>query len=103
MSVGGGQVAVLRLHTASARPRNEGSILLPEENVCASWHKTHQSVKEAPNFGELREREVRRIPLPRRWVNSLVWRFMEKAFAGLPLIVVGVCLDPDASVGLRVG
>jgi len=28
---------------------------------------------------------------------------MEKAFAGLPLIVVGVCLDPDASVGLRVG
>jgi len=28
---------------------------------------------------------------------------MGKTFAGLPLIVVGGCLDPDASVGLRVG
>jgi hypothetical protein len=49
------------------------------------------------------ECEVRRITLPRRWVNSLVWRVMEKTFAGLRLIVVGGCLDPDASVGLRVG
>ena len=47
--------------------------------------------------------DLRRIPLPRKWVNSLVWRVMEKTFAGLPLIVVGGCLDPDASVVLRLG
>jgi hypothetical protein len=34
-----GQVEVLRLHTASAMPRNERSILLVEEKVCAPQHK----------------------------------------------------------------
>src|SRR5918993_3870956 len=28
--------------------RNEGSILLTEGDVCAPWHKTPQSTKEAP-------------------------------------------------------
>src|SRR5215204_6525020 len=34
-----GQVAVLRHHAASTRPRNEGSILLSWTSVCAPWHK----------------------------------------------------------------
>jgi hypothetical protein len=52
-------------------PRNEGSILLCEGGLCAPWHKSRQSTKEAPNFVELRQHEVRRIPLPRTPVNSL--------------------------------
>src|SRR5215208_2648548 len=38
-SLEGGQVAVLRLHAASARSRNEGIILLFKVSVCAPWHK----------------------------------------------------------------
>jgi hypothetical protein len=37
--LGEGQVAVLRLHLALRWPRNEGSILLCEGNVCAPEHK----------------------------------------------------------------
>ena len=62
-------MAVLRLHAASAVPRNEGSILLCEESVCALGHKTRQSTKEAPNFREHRQHEVRRIPLLSTSVN----------------------------------
>src|SRR5215208_2760241 len=46
-------------------PRNEGSIPLSQANVCAPWHETRQSTKEAPKFLELRASELRRIPLPR--------------------------------------
>jgi len=49
-SLEGGQVATLPLHTASVVPRGEGSILLPEGDGCAPWHKTRQSTKGAPNF-----------------------------------------------------
>jgi hypothetical protein len=70
MSLEEGQVAVLRLHTASARPRNEGSILPPEENVCAPWHKAGQSTEEAPNFLEGRQYEVQRISLLRCWAHK---------------------------------
>jgi hypothetical protein len=42
--------------------RNEGSILLSERDVCAPSHETRQSTKEAPNFPELREGEVRLAP-----------------------------------------
>src|SRR5215208_2231836 len=41
-------------------PRNEGSLLLCGGDVCAPWHKTRQSTKNAPNFLEIRDREVRR-------------------------------------------
>src|SRR5918993_5914683 len=51
-------------------PRNEVSILLSQANVCAPWHETRQSTKEAPKFLELRKAEVRRIPLPRSRVNK---------------------------------
>ena len=34
-------------------------------DVCAPWHKTRQNTKNAPNFLELRQREVRRT-LPSR-------------------------------------
>jgi hypothetical protein len=63
-------VAVLRLHAASAVPRNEGSILLCEGNVCAPGHKAHQSTKNAPNFREPDKAEVRRIPLLGTSVNK---------------------------------
>ena len=56
-------MAVLRLHAASAMPRNEGSVLLCEGSVCASGHKARQSAKEAPNFLEHRLGEVRLIRL----------------------------------------
>src|SRR5215212_7421809 len=69
MAVFSSQVAVLRPHAASNRPRNEVSILLSKRNVCAPWHKTRQSTKEAPNFLELRQRELRRIPLLGTRVN----------------------------------
>jgi hypothetical protein len=45
-------------------PRNEGSIRLADEQVCAPQHKKHL------NFSELRKAEVRRIPLPRTPVNK---------------------------------
>src|SRR5215217_2621248 len=51
-------------------PSNECSLLLCEGSVCAPWHKTLQSTKKAPNFGELRQHEVRRIPILRGWVNK---------------------------------
>src|SRR5215203_850434 len=66
----GGQVATLPLHVASVVPRDECSILASEGNVCAPWHKPRQNTKNAPNFLELRKGEVRRITLPRTWVNS---------------------------------
>src|ERR687889_1421529 len=37
--LGRGQVAALRLHAAVAMPRNEGSILLTKEQVCATEHE----------------------------------------------------------------
>ena len=37
--------------------------------MCA-MAQTQQSVKEAPNFSELRKAEVRRIPLPRTPLNK---------------------------------
>jgi hypothetical protein len=70
----------LLLHFAKERgdqPRlklyNEGSLLLPEGDVCAPEHKAHQSTKEALNFRELRNDKLRRIPIPRRWMNSGRW------------------------------
>ena len=42
---------------------NEGSLLLCEGSVCAPGHKARQSTNKAPNFGELRKAEVRRILL----------------------------------------
>ena len=60
-SLEGGQVATLPLHAASVVPRDEGSILLPEGDVCTPWHKTRQSTKEAPNFRERRKSEVRGV------------------------------------------
>jgi len=44
-------VAVLRLHAASARPRNEGIILPSEGSVCALWHQNtteHHGSAELP-------------------------------------------------------
>jgi hypothetical protein len=58
-SLEGGQVATLPLHAALAMPRDECSILASEGDVCAPWHKARQSTKNAPNFLELRSREVR--------------------------------------------
>src|SRR5829696_9936423 len=60
-------------------PRNEGSILPSKWNVCALWHKTHQSTKNVPNFLENAvitkfavspQGELRRISLPRTRVNK---------------------------------
>src|SRR5215217_3658585 len=51
--------------------RNEGSIPLSEGDVCAPWHKTRQSTKEAPNFRESPKGEVRRINLPRSTVHTV--------------------------------
>src|SRR5215207_2205493 len=69
--LGGGQLPVLRLHVASARPRNEGIILLRDASVYAPRYKARQSTKEAPSFLELRKAEVRllRILLPHTRVN----------------------------------
>jgi hypothetical protein len=48
-------------------PRNEDSIiLLCEGSIYSPDHKAPQSTKEAPNFGDLRLREVRTIPLDSR-------------------------------------
>jgi hypothetical protein len=63
-------VAVLRLHVALRWPRNEGSLLLCEGSVCALGHKARQSTKEAPNFRESPKGEVRRILIPRTWMNK---------------------------------
>jgi len=65
MALGGEQVAVLCLHAASARPRNEASILLCEGDVCALWYKGRQSTKEAPNFREFVKYEVRGMSILR--------------------------------------
>jgi hypothetical protein len=62
----GGQVAVLRHHAASARSRNGGSILLCEGSVCAPWHKTRRSTKEAP---ELPRTPFMRSSQPAPWTN----------------------------------
>jgi len=70
-------VAVLRLHAASAMPRNEGSVLLCEGSVCASGHKARQSAKEAPNFGEHPTPELRRTPYTRTSVNTPSTHFGE--------------------------
>jgi hypothetical protein len=40
---------------------NKGSLLLCEWSVCAPWHKTPQSTKEAPNFVEFVFHEVREL------------------------------------------
>src|SRR5918994_1497955 len=70
-SLEGGQVAVLHLHVASARSRNEGIILPSYGSECALWHQnTRRSTIEAPNFRELRKAEVRTIHIPGTWVNS---------------------------------
>src|ERR671912_1392384 len=64
-SLEGGQVAVLHLHMASARSRNEGIILPSYGSECALWHQnTRRSTIEAPNFRELRKAEVRTIHIP---------------------------------------
>src|SRR5215208_7088648 len=47
--------------------RNEGSIPLSEGDVCAPWHKTRQSTKEAPNFRESPECELRNYGVLRSW------------------------------------
>jgi len=53
-------VTVLHLHVASARPRNERSVLLCEGSVCAPGQYVPHSTKQAlTNFAELRLREVR--------------------------------------------
>src|SRR5215210_4031887 len=59
--------AYLLLHPVTS---NSSNILLWEGNVCTPGHKVLRSTKEAPNFGELRQCEVRRTPIPRTWVNS---------------------------------
>ena len=65
-------MAVLRLHAGPAlRPRDERTILLAEENVCAPEQYVSHSTKQVlTTFRGLRIREVRRIPLPRTPVNG---------------------------------
>jgi hypothetical protein len=50
---------------------NKGSLLLCEASVCAPWHKTPQSTKKAPNFGELRVCELPRIPQKAKFAEYL--------------------------------
>src|SRR5215213_1992177 len=68
-SLEGGQVADLRLHAASVGcSRNEGSILLVKDKVCAPEHKGSARTSENSvyaNFVEYPKGEVRRIPIPR--------------------------------------
>src|SRR5215217_646947 len=100
-SLEGGQVAVLRLHAASARPRNEASILLCEGDVCALWHKGRQSTKEAPNFRESPKGEVRRIPCLRSSVCPIVP--VRRAYS-MGSTSVGTCnYGPAPSLGSGVG
>jgi len=54
---------------------NEGSLLLCEEDVCAPWHKTHQSTKKAP--------ELPRIPKRRSSQNAQKAKFAEFLFHAL--------------------
>src|ERR671910_43497 len=67
--------------TGGDQPRlklfNKGSLLLCEWSVCAPWHKTPQSTKKAPNFGELRVRELPRIPKRRSSQNASSKKFAE--------------------------
>ena len=54
--------------------RNEGSISLSEEDICAPWHKACHSTNEAPNFVELRLGEVHGALLSNSYV--LCWRLV---------------------------
>src|SRR5215208_6187395 len=61
---------LLLITRGSAPPRNGGSILLCEGDVCALWYKTPQSTREAPNFGECPECELRHTGVPRSFTTE---------------------------------
>ena len=71
---------------------------MSEARVCAPWHKTPQSTKDAPNFVELREGEVRRINILGTWVNRgaatlpyICLHLVLLSVSGLAQAVVQVC------------
>src|SRR5215211_4368137 len=68
--LGGGQVAVLHLHAASAGHGTKAASSCLRA-VYVRWGTKHvRAPRKRPNFGELRKGEVRRIFLPRHWVNK---------------------------------
>ena len=67
--LGGGQVAVLRLHEAPASHVTEAAYSLRAGVYVRYGTKLRLFIKEVPNFLELRQYEVRRIPLLRTRVN----------------------------------
>ena len=68
--LGGGQVAVLRLHAASAGHATDASYSCLMRVYVRYGTKVRLITKEAPNFSELRQDEVQRISLPRTSVNK---------------------------------
>src|SRR5215203_6221446 len=80
MALEGGQVAVLRLHAASASHVTKASYSRLRGVYVRYGTKVRLFIKEAPNFFELRHRELRRIYLPRTSVNKGIKRGPEDGF-----------------------